>query len=482
MGRPERGNVNRNGLSPAQRDRAVGAMVGMAVGNALGAGYAFEPRPLPGDVRMRPGGLGPYEAGEWGDDTAMAIPLLQVLQGGAALQDPATQDEVVARWVKWARGTKDVAPAVSEVLRAYDPVRGAASTRDAAVALHAQNPAAGAGNASLMRTTPITLGFLHDPAALAAAARRYSDLTHGNPQAGDACVLWNLAQRRAIVDGEFDLTTGLAYLPVARQSAWEQAVTQAEIGSPEDFAIHNGWVSQTLKTAWSAIATCDTPGPRHFEDALRAAVAAGGDTPTVAAVTGGLLGARWGVSAIPLEWRRLLFGWPGWRDRDLVWAIREALGDGERPLRTQQAPARPIVTHPDDPGLLLGDIAACPDLPSGITALVALCPLGRAEEPIRIDARDQVDVWLLDSEDFAANPHLDHVVNQTVDMLMRLRGEGRTVYLASAAGRSRLPLVAAVYGARLAALPASEILQHLSLVMPDAAPNPMFAEVLRRWD
>lgn len=482
MGTTERGHVNGNGLTAAQRDRAVGAVVGMAVGNALGAGYAFEPRPLPADVRMRPGGLGPYEAGEWGDDTAMAIPLVQELQKGASLHGSRTVDMVAERWMQWAHSTKDVAPAVAQVIQSYDPARGAESLREAAARLHAQNAAAGAGNASLMRTTPIVLGFLHDPGGLAIAARTFSDLTHGNPQAGDACVLWNLAQHRAIMAGEFDLAAGLAFLPEERQPTWEHAITQAEIGSPEDFAIHNGWVSQTLQTAWSAITTCDTPGPAHFEDALRAAVGAGGDTPTVAAVTGGLLGARWGVSAIPLEWRRVLFGWPGWRDRDLVWAVREALGDGPRPLRTQNAPGHPLVAHPDDPGLLLGDIARCRDLPPEVTAMVALCPLGRDEEPIGIDPRDQIDVWLLDSEDFAANAHIDHVVHQSVDMIMRLRGEGHTVFLSSAAGRSRLPLVAAVYGARLAALPASEILRHLSLVLPAMSPNPVFTEVLRRWD
>lgn len=480
MGAAERGLVNR--MTYAQSDRAVGAMVGMAVGNALGAGYAFEPRPLPAEVRMRAGGLGPYEAGEWGDDTAMAIPLLQVLQEGAELLDPETRDEVARRWVTWARGTKDLAPAVAEVLAAHDLSRAADSLQEAAAALHLRNPTTGAGNASLMRTTPVVLGFLQDATGLAQAARAYSDLTHGNPQAGDACVLWNLAQRRAIIDGEFDLAAGLSSLPAERQALWEHLITQAEIGSPDDFAIHNGWATRTMQTAWSAITACRTPGPRHFEDALRAAVAAGGDTPTVAAVTGGLLGARWGVSAIPLEWRRELFGWPGLRDRDLVWSVREALGEGVRPQFCSSGDASSAVAHPIDSGLLLGDAAGCRDVPAGVDAVVALCPLGRLEEPVGVAPGDQVDVWLIDSDDAADNPNLEHVVTHAVDMLLRLRGEGRTVYLASAQGRSRLPLVAAVYGARLAALPASEILHELSRVLPEMSLNPVFAEVLRHWD
>ncbi len=37
---------------------------------------------------------------------------------------------------------------------------------------------------------------------------------------------------------------------------------------------------------------------------------AGHDTDTVAAIAGGLLGAAYGASAVPLQWRGLLHGWP----------------------------------------------------------------------------------------------------------------------------------------------------------------------------
>ncbi len=43
-------------------------------------------------------------------------------------------------------------------------------------------------------------------------------------------------------------------------------------------------------------------------DTLAAAVRCGGDTDTVAAIAGSLLGARWGATAIPSEWMRILHG------------------------------------------------------------------------------------------------------------------------------------------------------------------------------
>jgi hypothetical protein len=71
-----------------------------------------------------------------------------------------------------------------------------------------------------------------------------------------------------------------------------------------------------------------TPEPhddpaRHLADALTAAIEIGDDTDTVAAIAGGLLGARWGTSAVRPEWRRILHGYPGITGDDLI-----ALSDG----------------------------------------------------------------------------------------------------------------------------------------------------------
>ena len=54
------------------------------------------------------------------------------------------------------------------------------------------------------------------------------------------------------------------------------------------------------------------------DDGVQRAVAGGGDTDTVAAIAGALLGARFGGSAVPARYRRVLHGWPGFRARDLV--------------------------------------------------------------------------------------------------------------------------------------------------------------------
>lgn len=55
-----------------------------------------------------------------------------------------------------------------------------------------------------------------------------------------------------------------------------------------------------------------------------AAVRAGNDTDTVAAIAGALLGARYGASAVPAGWRAQVHGWPGLRADDLVDLARRA--------------------------------------------------------------------------------------------------------------------------------------------------------------
>jgi len=155
-----------------------------------------------------------------------------------------------------------------------------------------------------MRTAPVALAHLGDREAIAAAAREVSDLTHADPLAGEACVLWCLAIDHAIHHSEFDLVGGLHYLPAERQAFWAEKIAEAGTDDPASFT-PNGFVVTALQAAWAAITQTPVPEDRparHLGDALVAAVRIGHDTDTVAAIAGALLGARWGSSAVPLRW------------------------------------------------------------------------------------------------------------------------------------------------------------------------------------
>nr|WP_236757615.1 ADP-ribosylglycohydrolase family protein [Aeromicrobium sp. PE09-221] len=70
----------------------------------------------------------------------------------------------------------------------------------------------------------------------------------------------------------------------------------------------NGYTMTALQAAWAAISSAPGDGPVHLTTALLTAVRSGHDTDTVATIAGGLVGARWGASAVPREWSRLLHG------------------------------------------------------------------------------------------------------------------------------------------------------------------------------
>jgi ADP-ribosyl-[dinitrogen reductase] hydrolase len=153
-----------------------------------------------------------------------------------------------------------------------------------------------------------------------------SRFTHFDPDAGDACVLWCCAIRHAVLTEKLHIRIGLRHIESSRRDLWSKRLDAAESSRPSAF-VENGWVVAALQAAWSAIATTpvlvDDPASGvfradHLRLALDAAVRAGNDTDTVAAIAGGLLGAAYGASAVPGRWRSLLRGWPDITARGLV--------------------------------------------------------------------------------------------------------------------------------------------------------------------
>lgn len=303
----------------SRHDRIEGVLLGTAAGDALGAPYEFQP-PRGPELTVEMAGGGGWERGEWTDDTAMAIAIAEVAATGADLRDAAAQDAVVARWHEWSLTAQDVGIQTRSVLgtAARDGVPTAAGTRAASAQLHEQTGRT-AGNGSLMRTAPVALAYLDDEDAMVEAARTISELTHYDPEAADACVLWCCAIRHAVLTTELDVRIGLPHIASERHELWSQRIGHAEVTRPADIP-NNGWVVAALQAAWSAITVtaADGRGPEHLRRGLDAAVRAGYDTDTVAAIAGGLLGAAYGASAIPLQWRYPLHGWPGSTARGLV--------------------------------------------------------------------------------------------------------------------------------------------------------------------
>jgi ADP-ribosyl-[dinitrogen reductase] hydrolase len=353
-----------------------------------------------------------------------------------------------------------------------------------------------------MRTAPIALAYLDDPSALVHAAYEISALTHHDPVAGEACVLWCLAIRHAVLEGTLDLRRGLRRLPKARSRAWSARLDRAERSGPADFP-HNGWVVQAVQGAWSAITTTATPAdlddssstarPAHFRRALEAAVRGGYDTDTVGAIAGALVGAAYGASAVPAEWRRQIHGWPGLRARDLVsLGVMTARGGradsagwptGAKVDYSTYKDTAVLARHPHDEGVWLGGVDALENLPDGVTAVVSLCRLGTAQVPAPgVAPGDHIEVWLIDEPDWHQNPNLDFVLTDAAAAVAALRAEGKSVLLHCVQAQSRTPAVAALYGARLTGRTPTDALGDIVDVLPQANPNSGLRAALKRLE
>lgn len=445
-------------LTTAQHDRAAGVLLTQACGDALGVPYEFGTHPQ-AEPQMLGGGLGDYAPGEWSDDTQMSVCIAEVAQTGISLHGETGLGQTARRFGNWLDcDPADVGIQTRAVLvaaRRGGVVQDWEHLREASRSLH-ERTGRTAGNGALMRTGIVGLSRLDDRGATAASARAVAELTHWDPLAGDSCVLWSEAIRVAVMQGGLDLATGLDLLPAGRRADWQERIQEAETRDPVSFS-GNGFTVTALQAAWSSIVHTreDGEGPEHLRAALHTAISIGHDTDTVAAITGALVGARYGASAVPFEWRRMVHGWPGLRARDLVrlgvlTAREGSLPDGQWPRRDvmDTGRERPLaVPHPEDPDVLLGtfaDLARVREL--GVDAVVSLCRLGDAEfAPADIRPEDHGEVWLVDSESPEDNLHLDWALDEAARAVQQLRREGRRVLLHCVAAHHRTPAVALRY-------------------------------------
>ena len=448
-------------LSPAVIDRAVGAVVASAAGDALGAPYEFGPPRPDAPCAMEGGGGFQWQPGEWTDDTQLALAVLAPMSEGHA--DPARMGRAMIEW--FASSPRDVGVQTASVLRR---ARYGLPLRDAAAAYQAEQPDA-AGNGALMRTGPVALAHLGDRSAIAELAREVAALTHPHPDSLEACVLWSLAVERAIATaapGEpFDwcaaVTDGLEYVRADRRDEWRNRIDEAIGRHPSEWYRANGWVVAALQAALGAITSTPVPDTAtpctHLAEALRLVARAGGDTDTVGAIAGALLGARWGATAVPLVWRRSLNGrrtydHPSLSGDDIDAMARLAVRGGNTDSIGWPGEEHLVARYVEDwgvpphrvelDGAWFGTVADLEGaLADGADVVVSLCRMGTADVPPSVA---HLMVGLIDSNP-ADNPNLVHVLQDTARTMADLVDAGERVFVHCVAGENRAPSLAAAY-------------------------------------
>ncbi|MFF4961939.1 ADP-ribosylglycohydrolase family protein [Streptomyces sp. NPDC001222] len=313
---------------PSPTMRAVAAVLGSAVGDALGAPFEFGPEgafsarfPRPGHGGEMCGGGG-WDPGEATDDTQMAVLLGESLLECGGLRLP----DVFERFRRWAAGgPKDIGLATEAVLTSGDPW-------DLAAPMHFQVNQRAAGNGALMRATTSAVHFApRGREATMDAARRIAALTHGDRAAWEGTAVFHELIRVALT-GEDPLAALPETLAAVHPGHRDRfAAVLAPHWHPDQATEFNGAVWPCLGSAVWALRTTTS-----YEDALRAAIDLGGDTDTVAAVTGGLAGAVYGPDALPERWTDSLHvPLPGFGDRTLR---APQLGDLARRLASPDPP------------------------------------------------------------------------------------------------------------------------------------------------
>lgn len=288
----------RMGQGDRTRERAVGAILGLAVGDALGAPFEFRraaqvPSPLPA---FELGWMG-RPPGTWTDDTAMARNLWTSLLACGGELDPA---DVMARHLAWAATDP---PDIGNQTRAALAEARRGTGEPARVVFELRGPEVSAGNGSVMYCAPLGVVRANEPERLVDEAPVLSRLTHWDGRCQTAClaVTWAVA---ALVRGEGAEPAVRAALAVVadREGGAELEYLTAEAGRARP--LDGPDMGFTLFAAGIALQVAGEG--RGFEEGLRHVVGLGGDTDTNAAVAGALLGAAHGAEAIPASWRAAL--------------------------------------------------------------------------------------------------------------------------------------------------------------------------------
>lgn len=283
---------------PQLYDRALGAYLGLAIGDALGATVEFM---TPREIRHRIGVHRDIVGGGWlklppgrvTDDTTMALALGEGLLQGQRQFGGFSMPCVAEAFVAWWRGK---------------PVDCGNTCRRGIVRYLRDGSLAGApsegdgGNGALMRNLPVVLANLHDEAAMVEQSLAQSHFTHHHPLS-DAAVLAFARMTRALILGRGPTTSAALAETLVQEHPvfrWMPYPGRA-----------SGYVVDTVQTVLYHFLS-----HRDFEDAVIATVNLGDDADTTGALVGMLAGAACGARALPAAWLRRL-------ERDTVRAITE---------------------------------------------------------------------------------------------------------------------------------------------------------------
>jgi ADP-ribosyl-[dinitrogen reductase] hydrolase len=274
-------------------DRFIGALVGLACGDAVGTTLEFEIRGSFDPITDMVGG-GPFnlEIGQWTDDTSMALCLGHSLAFQQTF-DPTDQMNRYCNWYQYGYMSSngecfDIGMTVSAALREY---------------LETKEPFSGSteeytsGNGSLMRLSPIPIFYNGDYDACIKYAGESSRTTHGSAECIDSCKLFSsLIFNAFTAKNKSEIFELNKYQPYCEQVI---GIAKGEFLELDYMQLTgSGYVIESLVSALWCFMKGET-----FKECILLAANIGNDADTTAAICGQIAGAYYGFSGIPKAWR-----------------------------------------------------------------------------------------------------------------------------------------------------------------------------------
>ncbi len=275
-----------------QKSRSIGALVGLAVGDALGAPIQFRRRDTYEHVSgYTAGGTYNLDPGYWTDDTSMALCLAETLLKVGSY-DPIDFGDRLVRWVD--EGYNSSLPKCFDIgqttLRAIGNYRRHGPENSGVTGEWA------GGNGSIMRLSPVPIFYQDHPDKAEVISAMQGTLTHNHEVPNDGCRLLSRILISGIQTGsKEDALDSVNDLDVAENIL--HVSDQAYESKDRNDIKSDGYVVSTLEAAMWSVWKTD-----NFRDALLLAVNLGDDADTVGAVAGQIAGAIYGIEGIPPEW------------------------------------------------------------------------------------------------------------------------------------------------------------------------------------
>jgi ADP-ribosyl-[dinitrogen reductase] hydrolase len=274
-------------------DRALGCVLGLALGDAAGAPFRGRRRhQIPDPV--------PIRLGAPGEPTAMARNLVRSL-GVLGRLDP---EDLIQRHLQWFRTRPpDVGALTRRVLQRVE--KGEQPQAAARAVWEERGPEVSAGNGSVMYCAPLGVAYANRPGQLYELAPLLSSLTHHDERCRTACLAVTLVTAALVRGDDPERSLHEAVTSLLDHDGGEELefmIEAAGSSRPVD-GPDQGFCLFAAGLGLQAVLHDST-----YEAGIRRVIALGGDTDTNAAVAGALLGARDGAERLPPQWLERLTG------------------------------------------------------------------------------------------------------------------------------------------------------------------------------